>query len=100
MVTERGGWTYNSNYGARRTGDDLQHNYTSDHVSWVPVVTGGVGLRHEVNASGNLHGVGAVETGIPLGDGLGTVRAKSGVEFAPAQWVSLEGGLTATGVWA
>lgn len=92
-------WWHEAGMGQRR-GDALQHNYTTTSVSVSPVITGGVGARHQLDSAGAYHLVGAVEANAPLGPGFGAVRAKVGVEARPVSWVSLEGGVTATSVWS
>ena len=83
-----------------RLGDALQHNYTTTSVEVTPMVTGGVGVDRQLDAAGSYHLVGTLEANAPLGQGIGAVRAKVGVEARPISWMALEAGVTATGVWS
>lgn len=83
-----------------RVGDALQSNYTTRGVSVTPMLTGGVGVRHQLDSAGDYHLIGSLEANAPLGAGLGAVRAKAGVQARPTSWMSLEGGVTATGAWS
>lgn len=72
---------------------ELQNTYTTNGVSFAPVVTGGVGVRHELNSTGSLAMKSSLEGSVALGPGLSTLRASTGLIAQPHERISLEGGV-------
>lgn len=72
----------------------LQDTYTTDRVSFAPVVTGGVALEHQLNDTGSVAFRTSLEGVVAMGPGLSNVHGAGGLVIRPHERVTLEGGAT------
>lgn len=77
--------------------DGLQSQYSSNIVSNAAILTGGVGVVHQPFANKVFSLTAGAEGTIPLGPGLGSIRAGAGFELRPIPNLVIEGGVALTG---
>lgn len=70
----------------------LQTHYTSDHVRLAPLVTGGVGIEHDLDIPGHVTVKGAVTGNLALGEGPSSARAQVSIAAMPTSWFRTEVG--------
>lgn len=83
-----------------RTGEALQRVYSTDHIDYAPLVTGGIGADLRLNEAGTATLRGSVQTNLALGPGISSARSELGLELQPREWLTLEGGAKLDAVYA
>lgn len=88
-------WFHGLRYFGGRLGpqEGLQTHYTTDHVEFSPMVTGGVAVTQALDSDQHYAVRAAASAGLPLGPGLATARAELGVVARPYSWVTAEAGV-------
>lgn len=93
-------WFHDNISGGRIGAEQgLQTNYSTDHATFAPLVTGGVALRHRLDSDGEWHLKNSLEGALPLGPGLANIRAGSALEYRPNSRLTLDLGVGATASW-
>lgn len=82
---------YNGGFGGR-VGDDLQSNYSTDNISFAPILTGGVGARYRLTENGQLSAKSTLQGTAAFGPGFSTLRTEAGLVYQPFERLSLEAG--------
>lgn len=94
------GWHRNAPFGGRiGEAEGLQYHYTTDHVTVSPLATGGVGLVQQLDHEGGWEARTTLQAGLPLGPGLGVVRAEAGLRAYPTSRLTVDAGVNVTGAY-
>lgn len=93
-------WHRHAPFGGRIGEEEgLQYNYTTERPTFAPLVTGGVGVVRQLDAQGEWEARGTLQGAVPLGQGLGVVRAEAGLRGYPSARLSVDAGVNVTGAY-
>lgn len=94
-------WHEHAPFGGRLGEEEgLQYNYTTNHVSVSPMVTGGVGVFRRLDADGRWEARSTLQATLPVfGNSLGAVRAELGMRGYPGERWTVDAGVNVTGVY-
>lgn len=81
-----------------RVGDDLQNLYSTASATVYPLVSAGVGVHHRLDHSNQWTVKGTLAATAPLGPGLTTLRAETGLEYRPWSRVTFDAGVNLSAV--